>query len=178
MTHKFDKNKPHGEIWGGMMNARFVQNGIYFDHEGNPVAQLVDRSDESAPQPAQAPAPQAIASGAGEQDAGPVIDADMLLAARRGVLMPRALVVLEGKAEDIIPELPDYDEDMLAVMAEVEGLVKKRKSVAEAIAAAIQAKQDEALRNAAAVQGQPIAPAKATFGTMAGENQLSAQLST
>lgn len=163
---KFDKSKPHGQVWGdGAGAARYVQNGRYFDHDGNEVP-LGGDSSATAGEPVAAngagPVVVQVASGPSAEES-----AKLILEARRGQLMLPALTALESKAEDVIAELEDHDADLLEVMLQIEGIQKQRKSVIEALQATIAAKAQQAAQDAQANGIQPDA---------GGNDQLANQL--
>lgn len=188
---KFDKNKAHGQIWGDdTRGARFVQNGRYYDNDGNEVdmtAGVAATLDSPATfVPPAAPAPSAPATTAAEDAVAAAASAQAVIEARRGQLLLLAIPALENTAEKIIAELEDHDIELLQAMGMVETLSKKRKTVLEALAAAIADKEAQAQKDAQAnglAPQTPQAPAadtvnlpKGTFGTMSGENQLAQQL--
>jgi hypothetical protein len=165
MTPTFNKLKPYGEVWGDPTGARYHQNGVYYDADGNPVTPNAGGAlaVEVGPQPVLTNAPE----GDGAADAAAAI------AARQRELMLKAIPLLEKAQADVVAELADYDADLLVVMQEVEQLAKKRKTVLEALAAEIAEKAEQAKKDEAAnTVSQPSVPA----GTMAAQSQLAAQL--
>lgn len=150
---KLDRKRPYGEIWGGNVPARFHQDGRYFDHAGDEV-DLQPHHYDAVDTGARPQAPKLV-DGNEARTAVAVEDngkasAEAAIAAQRSILLLQAIPLLEKAQGEVIAELPDHGAELLAVMAEVEGVAKKRKAVLEALAAELQAKAAQASQDAAA----------------------------
>lgn len=140
MSNTLNRKKPYGEIWGANTNARFHQDGKYFDAAGEQVVM------EGAPAPDEAKTPP-TASGPSDAERSA---ADAALAQRQAALQMQAFKVLNLSVEKVASEVEDASDEMLPVLRAVEVEVKNRAPVLAAIDAEVQARADKA----AAAAGQ------------------------
>ena len=146
-----NRNRPYGEIWGGSVPARFVQDGRFFDQAGEEVQLEPHQYDAADPETTAAPA-AAPAATPTAMLAPAVNGAELAILAQRNKLLMHAIALLEHAQAEVISDLPDHDVDLLEVMAEVEAIAKQRKTVLEALAVEIRDKKEQEARDAEANQ--------------------------
>lgn len=149
MTTTLNKQKPYATIWGGNLGASFSQDGRYFDHEGIEVPiESLNVDAAAADQPAQQPRPVAVLEEVSNADA-----LAATLAQRQTELLLQAVPLLEKGQDSLIPELADYDTELLTAMLSVEGVAKKRSKVLEALQLELTAKAEQAAQDERAANG-------------------------
>lgn len=129
-----NRKKPFGEIWGANTNARFSQDGKYFDGSGE---EIVTAGDTGYPEPVHEAAP------AGPSEAE-ISAAEAALAQRQAALQMQAFKLLNLAVDKVTAELPDVTDEMLPVLRTVEAEVKNRQPVLDAIDAETKARADKA----------------------------------
>ena len=137
-----DLKQPFGEVWGGTGQARYYQNGKYFDIDGAEITS--DAPAAPAAKPAAAPVVDEEARARAASEA-----AAAALAQRQNVLLVEAFKVLSLSVEKILVELDDQSDEMLVVLGKVERDVKQRKPVLDALADETKKRADKAAEEAA-----------------------------
>lgn len=162
----FDKSKPFGTIWGGVMHGRLFQSGQVFDHDGN---HLGDGSDPSTPA-AQDPVAAPVDAGAGMVALAQAQALEQ--AAAHGDLLLKAVGLVEQATDKVIAELEDVPDAMLDFIHKVESAGKQRAAV---LAAILQAKGSRAMQAEKDAQANGLTASQAGLAP-AGNDQLAAQL--
>lgn len=132
-----NRKKPYGEIWGANTNARFHQDGKYFDAAGEQVGNPGGGDAGESQQQAQ----EQPAAGRSEAEANA---ADAALAQRQAALQLQAFKLLNLAVDKVVGELPDASDEMLPVLRSIEAEVKNRQPVLDAIDAEAKLRADKA----------------------------------
>jgi hypothetical protein len=134
-----NRKKPYGEIWGANTNARFHQDGKYFDAAGEQVGHPGGGDAGESQQLTAPPPPGPVGPSQAEINA-----ADAALAQRQAALQLQAFKLLNLAVDKVVAELADASDEMLPVLRSIEAEVKNRQPVLDAIDAEAKLRADKA----------------------------------